>query len=185
MCDAYADGVCSRAYFCLSWVCRHWLVSEAVNQHSTVGSWACYTAVRYFIAYRVFPDRRSAALPLGISSILSVLLVIALAMSFILPYHVIERRPQLRYQIISPHHILQFLLLFFLLAPTVVNLVLVYVWRNVGSGLSLRGRCHWSPDVVWVGVGGQCVPHAPPWGVWLTAAVLRLILTAIALVRLY
>jgi hypothetical protein len=104
-------------------------------------------------------------------------------MSFILPYHVIERRPQLRYQSISPHHILQFLLSFFLFAPTVVNLVLVCVWRNVGSGLSLRGRCHWSPDVVWVGVGGQCAPHAPAWGVWLAAAILRLILTAVVLVR--
>jgi len=104
-------------------------------------------------------------------------------MSFILPYHIIERHPQLQYLGVSPHHILQLLLFFFLIAPTVVNLVLVYVWRDVGSGLSLRGRCHWSPDVVWVGVGGQCAPHAPAWGVWLTAAVLRLILTAIVLVR--
>ena len=104
-------------------------------------------------------------------------------MSFILPYHIIERRPQLRFPGISPHHILQLLLSFFLFAPTVANLVLVCVWRSVGSGLSLRGRCHWSPDAVWVGVGGQCSPHAPPWGVWLTAAILRLILTAVALVR--
>jgi hypothetical protein len=104
-------------------------------------------------------------------------------MSFILPYHIIERRPQLRYRSISPHHILQFLLSFFLFAPTIVNLVLVCVWRNVGSGLSLRGRCHWSPDAIWVGVGGQCAPHAPAWGVWLTAAILRLVLTGIVLVR--
>jgi hypothetical protein len=109
--------------------------------------------------------------------------VIALALSFILPYHIIERRPQLRFQSISPHHILQILLSFFLFAPTIVNLVLVCVWRNVGSGLSLRGRCHWSPDAIWVGVGGQCAPHAPAWGVWLTAAILRLVLTAIILVR--
>ncbi len=103
-------------------------------------------------------------------------------MSSILPYHVIERHPQLRYQSISLYHVLQFLLAFFLFAPTVVNLVFVCVWRNVRSGLSLRGRCHWSPDVLWVGVGGQCVPHAPAWGVWLTAAILRLLLTAIVLV---
>ena len=31
MCDAYADGVCSRAYFYLSWVSHHWLVSVAEN----------------------------------------------------------------------------------------------------------------------------------------------------------
>ena len=31
MCDAYADGVCSRAHSCLSWVSHHWLVSGAVK----------------------------------------------------------------------------------------------------------------------------------------------------------
>jgi len=134
------------------------------------------------MAYRVFPDRQSAALPLGISSLLAALFVIALAMWFILPYQIIGRRPHLRYQSL-PHHVLLFLHSFFLFAPTVVNLVLVCVWRNVGSGLSLRGRCHWSPDAIWVGVGGQCVPHAPAWGIWLTAAILRLIITAIVLVR--
>ncbi|KAI0277157.1 hypothetical protein BGY98DRAFT_934563 [Russula aff. rugulosa BPL654] len=147
---------------------RRWGLFQGVLL-SIMGSWATYATARYFIAYRVFPDRRSAALPLGIFSVLSVLLVIALALSFILPYHIIERRPQLRFQSISPHHILQILLSFFLFAPTIVNLVLVCVWRNVGSGLSLRGRCHWSPDAIWVGVGGQCAPHAPAWGVWLTA----------------
>lgn len=101
-------------------------------------------------------------------------------MSFILPYHTARPRPPLG---ISPHHALQFLLSFFLFAPTIVNLVFVCVWRHTGSNLSLRGRCHWNLDVVWVGVGGQCVPHAPAWGVWLTAAILRLVITAFVLVR--
>ena len=105
-------------------------------------------------------------------------------MSFILPYHVAQRRPQLLPQRISPRHALHFLVSFFLFTPAVVNLVLVFVWRHAGSGLSLRGRCHWNLDVVWVGVGGQCVPDAPAWGVWLAAAISRLILTAIVLVSL-
>ena len=144
-----------------------------------IGSWATYTTVRYFIAYGIYPSnaRRSAALPLGISSSLSLLFVIALAISVVL------RRPQLRSQRTSLHHALLLLLSFFLIAPGVVSLVLVCVWRHVGSDLSLRGRCHWDVDAVWVGVGGQCVVHAPAWGVWLTAAILRLALTVIAPVR--
>ena len=104
-------------------------------------------------------------------------------MSIILPSHITQRRPQLLSQSVSPRHALLFLVAFFLFAPAVVNLVLVFVWRHVGSSLSLRGRCHWNVDVVWVGVGGQCVPHAPAWGVWLAAAISRLALTAIVLVR--
>jgi hypothetical protein len=63
-----------------------------------------------------------------------------------------------------------------------VNFVLVFVWRNTGSDLSLLGRCHWDFDVVWAGVGGQCTTHSPVWGVWLTAAILRLALTVAVLV---
>ncbi|KAF8486830.1 hypothetical protein DFH94DRAFT_687302 [Russula ochroleuca] len=159
---------------------RRWGLFQGVLL-SILGSWACYTTVRYFIAYGIYRSnaRRSAALPLGISSSLSLLFVIALAVSFVLPY---LRCPQSRSQSISLHHALLFLLSFFLIAPAVVNLVLVCVWRHVGSDLSLRGRCHWDVDAVWGGVGGQCVPHAPAWGVWLTAAILRLALTVTALV---
>jgi hypothetical protein len=67
-----------------------------------MASYRTYNAVHYFIAYRVFLNRRSAALPLGIS-VLSVLLVITLTTSFILPYHIIKQCPQLRYQSISPY----------------------------------------------------------------------------------
>ncbi|KAI0000796.1 hypothetical protein BJV74DRAFT_820739 [Russula compacta] len=149
-----------------------------------MGSWATYTTVRYFVAYAAYPDsaRRSAALSLGICSLLSLVFVAALALSFVLPYHITQSRPHLRSLSQSPHHALQVFASFFLFAPTVVNLVLVLVWRHAGSSLGLRGRCHWNLDVVWVGVGGQCVHHPPAFGVWLTAASVRLALTAIVLV---
>ncbi|KAH9964835.1 hypothetical protein BC827DRAFT_891147 [Russula dissimulans] len=147
---------------------------------SVMGSWASYTAVRYFIAYSVYQDRtrRSVALSLGICSLLSLIFVVALALSFVLPYQVSRRRRFLG----KFSYPLQFLVSFFLFAPTVVNLVLVIVWRHARSSLSLRGRCHWNLDVVWVGVGGQCGTHAPAFGVWLTAAIVRLALTVVVLV---
>ncbi|KAF8266048.1 hypothetical protein EI94DRAFT_1702058 [Lactarius quietus] len=65
---------------------------------------------------------------------------------------------------------------------TPVNLALIFAWRSTRSEFSLRGRCHWDLDVVWVGVGGQCALHAPVWGVWLAAAVSRFVLTVIILI---
>ena len=160
------------------------LLSFNLN-HVIVGSWATYTTVRYFVAYAVYQEstRRSAALSLAIVSSLSLILVAGLALSLMLPCSITHHHPRLRSLHKSPHHVLQFLVSLFLFAPTVVNLVLVLVWRHIGSNLSLRGRCHWNVDVVWVGVGGQCASHAPAFGVWLTAAILRLVLTVLVLVR--
>ena len=57
-------------------------------------------------------------------------------------------------------HLLQFVVLSFLFAPTIVNLFLVS--RHVRSSFSLHGRRHW------VEVGGQFTSPAPAFGVWLT-----------------
>ncbi|KAL7278722.1 hypothetical protein ACG7TL_007725 [Trametes sanguinea] len=71
---------------------------------------------------------------------------------------------------------------FCVLAPAIVNFVLVFVWRNPADTLnSLRGRCHWDIDVVWSGLGGQCDP-SPAWGYWLAGSLVRLIFTALIIV---
>ena len=57
-------------------------------------------------------------------------------------------------------HLLQFLILSFLFAPTIINLFLVS--RHVRYSFSLHGRRHC------VGVGGQFTSPAPAFGVWLT-----------------
>ena len=184
MCAACEDGVCLAACYCRSWVGLLPMFSPwSRSKHACRKvSWATYTTVRYFVAYAIYSGRgrRAAALSLGITSSLSFLFAVALALSFVLPSRVTRHRPRLRLL----DRVLLFLVSFFLFAPTVVNLVLVLVWRHAGSNsLSLRGRCHWNLDVVWVGIGGQCADHAPAFGVWLTAAILRLVLTVCVLVR--
>lgn len=156
-----------------------------VSRRVIIGSWASYTTVRYFIAYVIYSNRtrRSVALSLGISSALSLLVAGALALSLVVPNHTTHSRPNSGSLGKSLRHVCQFLASFFLFAPAAVNLALVFSWRNTGSEFSLRGRCHWNPDVVWEGVGGQCTRHAPVWGVWLAAAISRLVLTAVILVR--
>ena len=154
------------------------------NRRVITGSWASYTTIRYIIAYVVYSDRtrRAVALSLGISSVLSLLVAGALALSLLIPRPTNHFRPISRSLGKSLRHVAQFLVSFFLFVPAAVNLALIFAWRNTHSEFSLRGRCHWNLDVVWVGVGGQCV-HAPAWGVWLAAAISRFVLTVAILVR--
>ncbi|KAI0290065.1 hypothetical protein BC826DRAFT_576862 [Russula brevipes] len=95
----------------------------------------------YFIAYAIYSSSapRSAALSLVIFTLLFTAL---LSLSFMLPYHVQLPSTILGYSPYigkSSHHVLWFLVAFFLFTLTVVNLVLVLVWRNTGPSLSLRG----------------------------------------------
>ena len=161
----------------------HHLLPQRVNRRVITGSWTSYTTVRYFIAYVVYLDgtRRAVALSLGISSLLSLLVAGALALSLVVPHH--YSWPISRSLGKSLRHVFQVLASFLVFAPAAVNLALVFSWRNTGSPFSLRGRCHWGPDVVWVGVAGQCAPHAPAWGVWLAAVIARFVLTVAILVR--
>jgi hypothetical protein len=177
-------GVCSKARSCQSSVGDH-PPAPRVNRRVITGSWASYTTIRYIIAYVVFSDRtrRSVALSLGISSVLSLLAAGALALSLVIPGPTNHSRPISRSLGKSLRHVSQFLVSFFLFAPAAVNLALIFAWRNTRSEFSLRGRCHWNLDVVWTGVGGQCAVHAPAWGVWLAAAISRLVLTVAILVR--
>ncbi|KAI0252252.1 hypothetical protein BJV78DRAFT_366472 [Lactifluus subvellereus] len=149
-----------------------------------MGSWASYTTVRYFIAYGIYADhtRQWVALPLAISSLLSIFVAAFLALSRVFLYYLTDDRPHLRSPGKPLRHALHLLASFLLFAPAVVNLALVFVWRNTESGLSLRGRCHWDLDVVWAGVGGQCTTNSPAWGVWLTATIFRFALTAAVLI---
>ena len=163
----------------------HLPLPPRVNRRVTTGSWASYTTIRYIIAYVVYPDRtrRVVALSLGISSLLSLLVAGVLALSLVIPRYTNHSRPISRRLGKSLRHVSQFLVSFFLFVPATVNLALIFAWRNTRSEFSLRGRCHWGLDVVWVGVGGQCALHAPAWGTWLAAAISRYVLTVAILVR--
>lgn len=79
--------------------------------------------------------------------------------------------------------ILPYLASFLLVAPAVVNLVLVILWRTSNDPqTTLRGRCHWDIDVVWSGIGLSC-DRSPSFASWLGGAVSRLCITGVVLVR--
>ncbi|KAA1474093.1 hypothetical protein DENSPDRAFT_840636 [Dentipellis sp. KUC8613] len=152
-----------------------------------IGAWALYTTVRYFVAYVIYSaaDRQIVALSLGISSLVSFTCLLLFSLRSVVPFHLFFnqdfqklRRIQALGRIVTPY-----LISFFLIAPAIINLVLVFIWRRTSvADLGLQGRCHWDLDVVWRSVGGQCTTSVPAWGVWLAAAIARLIVTAVVLI---
>ncbi|KAI0028581.1 hypothetical protein K488DRAFT_73669, partial [Vararia minispora EC-137] len=157
-----------------------WRRAAAAGSASVVGAgsafpavWAVYTAVRYLVAFALYPDRtrRAVSLALAISTLASLALLLALS------------SPRPRAPSLFPSRLAapRLLASSFLFAPACTNLALVIAWRNAHDPqLSLSGRCHWDLDASWVGVGGQC-DAGPAWGVWLAAALARLCSTATAL----
>ncbi|KAI0633025.1 hypothetical protein C8Q77DRAFT_1058952 [Trametes polyzona] len=145
--------------------------------------WAVYNTVRYYVGamLHTYRDRQIVAIVLGSSSALCIAcLLVSIIIAASAPHFGWYYRPR------STHVLLQEFLNYssslFLLAPAVVNFVLVILWRNSSDPLnSLRGRCHWEIDVVWSGLGGQC-DHSPAWGTWLAGALVRLILTAAVII---
>jgi hypothetical protein len=137
----------------------HHLPPPCVNRRVITGSWASYTTIRYIIAYVVYSNRtrRVVALSLGITSLLSLLVAGALALSLVIPRHTNHSRPISQSLGKSLRHASHVLVSFFLFVPAAVNFALIFAWRNTRTEFSLHGRCHWGLDVVWTGVGGQCV----------------------------
>jgi hypothetical protein len=87
-------------------------------------------------------------------------------------------------------HSLAYLSSAVVLGLTMINLVLVNVWRTPRDpaqfARSIQGRCHWDLDVVWSGTGMACAAqgNARPFGVWLGAAIFRLVMSAVLVVRM-
>ncbi|KAI0830298.1 hypothetical protein BC628DRAFT_1313857 [Trametes gibbosa] len=146
---------------------------------TVICGWAIYNTARYYIGVTLhqYRDRQIIGLVLGSCTALCIAcLLVTIIIATSGPHFGWYYRPR------STHVLLQDFLTYTsslcVLAPAVVNLVLVFLWRGPSDTLnSLRGRCHWDIDVVWSGLGGQC-DHSPAWGTWLAGAVVRLLLTA-------
>ena len=85
-------------------------------------------------------------------------------------------------------HSLAYLSSTFVLGLTIINLVLVNIWRTPHNsaqfGRSIQGRCHWGLDVVWSGTGMACArADNKPFGGWLSAAISRSVVSALFIVR--
>jgi len=149
------------------------------------GAWAVYNTVRYFVAFESYSTSgaQAASLVLGTSTTLSISLLAASALISAFSTYLVSTCISHRLLHVTRIY-LRYLATFFLLAPAIVTFAFVFAWRNTSnSDLRFRGRCRWDIDVVWSGPGSRCEPHAPSWGTWLAASIVRLIFTLMIVVR--
>lgn len=148
----------------------------------TICAWASYNSIRYFLSFPSFisQERQLFALVLGASTTLSLALVGAsILFNVLLP-------PDIDFPISSgiiniiQRIVLPYFASWFILAPSIVNFVLVFVWKHSSDPQkTLQGRCSWDIDVVWSGIGMRCrAPGSSPgWPPWLIGAFFRLVFT--------
>lgn len=159
--------------------------NESYQLISHIGAWATYNAIRYFIAYAFYTSStaQTVSLALGSCTTFSVALLLTSALIASFAPHLISARMSNRF-LHAIRVTLRYLASFFLLGPAIVSFVLLFLWRNASDpDLRFRGRCHFDIDVVWTGPGSRCEPHAPAWGAWLAASIVRLVFTFGVIVR--
>lgn len=147
------------------------------------GVWAVYNTVRYFIAYadHASMQAQTIALALGTCTALSTCF---LAASFVLTLtrtSLVDCGVSLKLALAidTTLHLLASLAL---ISPTIVNVVLVFIWRTAAdTDVRFSGRCRLDMDVVWTSAN-NC--SGSLWGVWLALAFIRLVLTITLLVSL-
>jgi hypothetical protein len=65
-----------------------------------------------------------------------------------------------------------------LLGPSIVNVVLLFIWRNTSDlELLIRHRCRLDVDLVWSTTYSLCNRKDKAWGIWMALAVFRLLVT--------
>lgn len=85
--------------------------------------------------------------------------------------------------LLTMRSVLQYTASFCLLAPSIVNFVLVFVWKKTTDlELQTRHRCRLDIDLVWSPPFSLCNHKARTWGLWLTLSAIRLVITLIIIV---
>ncbi|KZT21288.1 hypothetical protein NEOLEDRAFT_1244648 [Neolentinus lepideus HHB14362 ss-1] len=144
-----------------------------------LGGWAIYTTVRYFVAFSFTPahDIEIISLSVGASSVLSLCLLVASILLFILS----PRSWQTSHMFsVVTRILLSYASSVFLIAPAAVNLVLVALLRRRTSVLQVTRLCAWDVDVLWAGNGRSCDgTHKAKWAPWFAGAIVRLVLTIV------
>ena len=182
---------------------RTWLYAR-LGLRAAVLCWVVYCTIRYFIAvrstsrpcmrytltlltlfrlvYRGDNIRSRYALGMGIASAFTIVFF-ASEISMILQFPD-NQFYRLRRSIV---YFLTCLSSALVIGLTIINLVLVNVWRRPSNPAqfdrSVQGRCHWDLDVVWSGTGMACADEEDKsFDAWLGAAITRSVASAVLMV---
>ncbi|KAF9450515.1 hypothetical protein P691DRAFT_810202 [Macrolepiota fuliginosa MF-IS2] len=144
------------------------------------GAWAIYNATRYFIAFTTYDSAQGqlVSLVLGTCAGISFALLATAVIFNFFKLHLLMYSVPLRLLTLIALSSLC-LSSFALIAPAIVNIVLLFVWRgSLEQELSTEQRCNIDIDVIWSGSKQEC-PKPYGWGAWMALSATRLGITAI------
>ena len=147
-------------------------------------SWSLYTMVRYLYAFTIYDSLNGqlAAFGLGACAGLSFAFMSCSIILSTVNKHLLVRGVFVK-PLSSMHSILQYPPSLCFLFPAITNFVLLLVWKNTSTlDLNFYHRCKVDVDLVWTITHSRCDNLGQPWGVWITLAVVRIVLSLLIIV---
>ncbi|KAL0573069.1 hypothetical protein V5O48_008895 [Marasmius crinis-equi] len=153
-----------------------------------LGVWAIYNTIRYFIAYTLYSsmDGQVFALALGCTTAVSFAFFVCDGVVAAFQSRLVATRIPIR-SLLNLRTIFLYLASFFLLSPSVVNLVVTIVWRHSpATELSADHRCSLDIDVIWSTPPSKatCQSDSSNWTAWIALAIFRVAFTAVLVLSL-
>lgn len=146
--------------------------------------WAIYNTVCYLLAFTIYQGITGQifSLALGASTGLSVALISCASILAVAQTSLLLRGIPVR-ALVSLGTALHYLASCCLLGPSIVNIVLLFIWRNTSDlELLIQHRCRLDVDLVWSTTYSLCNRKNKPWGIWIALAVFRLLVTLVIIV---
>ncbi|KAF8808746.1 hypothetical protein BYT27DRAFT_7164032 [Phlegmacium glaucopus] len=149
--------------------------------------WAVYSTVRYLLAFYIYGSLTGQAISITLGAITGLsfaLTCCATILGFVQPHlliHGFAVQP-----LLTMGSILQYSASCCLFGPTVVNFILVFVWKNTtDQELQTRRRCGLDIDLVWSPSFSLCNRKTRNWGLWVALSVIRLVITLIIIITFH
>lgn len=150
--------------------------------------WAIFNTVRYFIAFAIYmstTEGQAISLALGTSTSLSLAFAVCTYILLLFQSRLLVHRVRLR-TLLAVQARLQYISSFLLLAPAIINLVFLILWRNTSnSELDFAQRCQLDIDIVWSVSTNECNKSPASWGVWVGLSSGRVAVTLIVIVCIH
>ncbi|KIM39846.1 hypothetical protein M413DRAFT_446765 [Hebeloma cylindrosporum] len=142
-------------------------------------AWAIYNTVCYLLAFTIYQGVTGQifSLALGASTGLSFALTSCASILSVAQTSLLRRGIPVR-ALVPLGAALHYLASCCLLGPSIVNLVLLFTWRNTSDlELLIQHRCRLDVDLVWSTTYSLCNRKRNTWGIWIALAAFRLLIT--------
>ena len=149
--------------------------------HFCPAVWAVYSTVCYLLAFTIYQGVTGQifSLMLGASTGLSFALISCASILAVAQSSLLLRGIPVRV-LVPLGTALNYLASCCLLGPSIVNVVLLFIWRNTSDlELLIQHRCRLDVDLVWSTTYSLCNRKNKAWGIWIALAIFRLLVTLV------